>query len=637
MKKNNQQQLIKHLSNKKDWISADELASYLHVSSRTIRNYILEINSNHQKQPLILSSKSGYLLNPNATSSGAFYKTEVLLPKTPYERHYYIVRKLLNRHKLSINELTDALCISERTLEMDILELSSLIKKHNLKIRRNKDYILLKGDEFDKRKLCIYAIKNTENSRLSSLNFIKYIFPEFDVATICSISKKHIHINGLNINGFIFYDFLLMLMIQIFRMQSGNYVENIPISLDNIQQYPDYQAALGIKKDLENQYAFHFNNKELYFLCIALICTTDYSKTSPLLDTASFKITYNKFHNTLKLAESHFNCSLLQEEFLLKLTHHFQRIQLRSIFNLFSYNPVFFDIRNKHPFLYEVATHIADGIQNNEAASINEEEINFIAFQLGLFLKQQSAFDSRISGVFICPSYYNIADAIIDEIMSHTNNQLDIEEIYDTLDIEHLADPSYSSKLIFSVLPIENLPNALIISPFLSSSDFNIINNKIYSLKRKMYLQEFKRYIDMYLPKNFFEINHYFSSREQAIHYLCNKLAENDFVDRDYELNVLKRENMSSTSFFNIVALPHSAMLNAKKSSIQIIINNKPMLWNDEQINIIVMIALSSSDSYNFHIIYDLAARIFSDSKITKPILMVKDFKSFLDIFQRVI
>jgi Transcriptional antiterminator len=637
MKKDNQQLLIKHLSNAKDWISADELASYLHISSRTIRNYIIEINESNNTQPLILSSKNGYRLNPNATSSGKFYNTEISLPKTPYERHYYIIRKLLNQKDVSISDLTDALFISERTLEVDLLELSSLIKKYDLKIRRNKDYIQLKGNELNKRKLCIYVIKYTEDSKLSSFNFLKYTFPEFDITTICTIAKKYIYENGLDVNGFLFYDFLLILIIQIFRMQNGNYIEEDLCFFDNIQQYPDYQAALDIIKDLKEEFDYNFNQGELYFLCTTLICTTDYSNTSPLLTTASFKNTYNKLQNALKLAEHHFNCCLIQEEFLLKLTHHFQRIQIRSSFNFFSSNPAFFDIRNKHPFLYEVATHIVDRVQGNQEAAMNPEEIDFIAFQLGCFLKEHSVFEPCVSGVLVCPSYYNITNTIINEIKSNTSNQLELTEIYDTLDIEKLADNLYSSKLIISVIPIENLPNAITISPFLSSNDLHIINNKIYSLKYTMYLQELKQYLDKYLPVDFFEVNHYFKNSEDAIHYLCEKLVTNNYVDEGYEYNVLKREEMSSTSFFNIVALPHSCMLNAHKSAIQIIINNRPMLWKDEHINVIVMIVISDKDSYNFHIIYELFARIFSDSKIVKQILMVKDLDSFMDIFQRII
>ncbi|MDF2538477.1 MAG: operon transcription antiterminator [Herbinix sp.] len=637
MKKDNQQLLIKHLSNAKDWISADELASYLHISSRTIRNYVIEINKSNNIMPLILSSQNGYRLNPNATSSGEFYKTDKSLSETPNERHYYIIRKLLNQNKVSIIDLTDTLFISERTLEVDILEISSLIKNYDLKIHRNKDYIQLNGDELNKRKLYIYVIKYTEDSKLTNFNFIKYIFPEFDVTTICNIAKKHINEKGLNINGFLFYDFLLILIIQIIRIQGGNYIDDDSCLIPDIHQYPDYQAALNIIKDLEEKFDYNFRNGELYFLCISLISTTDYSNASPLLTTPSFKNTYDKLQNVLQFVENFFNYCFIEEEFLMKLTHHFQRIQIRSSFNFLSSNSAFFDIRNKHPFLYEVATHIVDRIQDRQIAAINQEEIDFIAFQLGCFLKEHSTFESRVSGVLVCPSYYNITNTIINEIKSNTSNQLELTEIYDTLDIEKLADNMYSSKLIISVIPIVNLPNVITISPFLSSNDFQIINNKIFSLKRTIYLQELKQYLDKYLPNDFFEINHYFKDSKAAINHLCKKLVDENYVDENYEYNVLKREAMSSTSFFNIVALPHSSMLNAHKSAIQIIINNRPMLWKDEHINVIAMIVISNKDSYHFHIIYDLFVRIFSDSKIVKQILMVKDLESFMNIFQRVI
>ncbi|WP_066497770.1 BglG family transcription antiterminator [Abyssisolibacter fermentans] len=635
--KKNHQLLINHLSNVNGWISADELASYIHISSRTIRNYIKDINKSHNNQPLILSSKNGYRINPKATSIGKFYKTEVALPETPNERHYYIIRKLLNQNGVSINELTDVLSISERTLEVDLLDISSYIKNYEVKIRRQKDNLKFEGDEINKRKLSAYCIKQTEEAKLSNFNFLKHTFQEFDVTTILTIVKKHIDLNGLNINGFLFYDLLMMLIIQIFRIQHGNIMKDDACYFENIQLFPDYQAAIDIANDLGERFNFHFTKGEVYFLCIAIISTTDYSDDSPLMITLTFQKTYTKFQAALKLAEHHFDCSFTYDEFLLKLTHHFQRIQIRSSFRLFPATPIFFDIRNKCPFLYEVATHIIDRVQENPQDTIHQDEIDFVAFHLGFYLKERSTIKSRVSGVLVCPSYFDITNTIVKELRVHTSAHLEITEIYDTLDIEKLADDLYLDKLIISVLPIENLPNAVTISPFLTANDFSILNNKILSLKRTMYLHELKRYLDKYLTKDFFEINHYFKNTKDAIHYLCKKLENNKYVDENYVFDVLKREKMSSTSFFNILALPHSCKLDAKKSALQIIINDRPMLWNDEYIKVIVMIVISDKDSYHFHIIYDLITKIFSDSKIVKQILMVKDLKSFIDIFQKFI
>ena len=71
---------------------------------------------------------------------------------------------------------------------------------------------------------------------------------------------------------------------------------------------------------------------------------------------------------------------------------------------------------------------------------------------------------------------------------------------------------------------------------------------KILESGRRHFLPTYLRQI--ILP-DFFERGEGFESREDAIHYLCEKFRQKDYVGEAFEEEVLEREEMSSTGFQN--------------------------------------------------------------------------------------
>lgn len=62
MKTSKKELFLNFIKTQHDWIDSSTLANYLNVSTRSIRKYVNEINSNGE---FILSSKKGYKVNLN--------------------------------------------------------------------------------------------------------------------------------------------------------------------------------------------------------------------------------------------------------------------------------------------------------------------------------------------------------------------------------------------------------------------------------------------------------------------------------------------------------------------------------------------------------------------------------------------
>lgn len=105
--------------------TSNQLAKIFNVSSRTIKNYIKSINTEHPDS--ILSSRNGYSIREKAVISE---KKDELIPQTSSERVSYILNELLNLESssfLSLYDICDTLYISYSTLKSELSKVKTKI------------------------------------------------------------------------------------------------------------------------------------------------------------------------------------------------------------------------------------------------------------------------------------------------------------------------------------------------------------------------------------------------------------------------------------------------------------------------------------------------------------------------------
>ena len=125
--KKKQSELIKYLSENNKPVNSKELAHALNISSRSIKNYVHEINELYGKN-IILSSRSGYELNPTSNYSLLLSKEDTAIPQTLEERSFYIIKQLILNHskEIEIFDLCDYLCVSYSTIKSIISKMKNL-------------------------------------------------------------------------------------------------------------------------------------------------------------------------------------------------------------------------------------------------------------------------------------------------------------------------------------------------------------------------------------------------------------------------------------------------------------------------------------------------------------------------------
>src|SRR5699024_6295723 len=114
---------------------------------------------------------------------------------------------------------------------------------------------------------------------------------------------------------------------------------------------------------------------------------------------------------------------------------------------------------------------------------------------------------------------------------------------------------------------------------------------------------------------------------------LRRSLVSEKFID-----DVIKREKLSSTAFNNIVAVPHSMQINARKSSIAILINDKSTSWGDsEGIQLISLIAMNKDKRKIYRNIYDDYIKVLAETKNATALTKCKNYYSFIEKLSQLI
>ncbi|MDY5276381.1 MAG: PTS sugar transporter subunit IIA [Erysipelotrichaceae bacterium] len=116
--------------------------------------------------------------------------------------------------------------------------------------------------------------------------------------------------------------------------------------------------------------------------------------------------------------------------------------------------------------------------------------------------------------------------------------------------------------------------------------------------------------------------------------WVGEKALDNNDVLEDFHNQVISRENLSSTCFFDKFAIPHSNIQNALSTKLYVMVNNTKVTWNKSKINLVCLILIKRDTNDDFRKLYAGLSDILYDNNIlfnnTDKIKNLDDFLYFL-------
>lgn len=630
MKTSKKELFLNFIKTQHDWIDSSTLANYLNVSTRSIRKYVNEINSTGE---FILSSKKGYKVNLNNNCQTKVDSSENI---SPDNRLNLILKELIvNSNGINIFDLSEELFVSPATIEGDIVKANKFIGSYNLKIKQSKFLLKLIGNESAKRKLMSSIIFKETGSDFLSLFDVQKIYQEYNLTklkeNIIYILKKY----NLFINEYAINNILLHLMITIDRIKKNNYIESVEVVnyIDNNNDI-DINISRDISNFLESEYNITLTSAELYYLVFQLTNKTtvlnyhemDTKSLPNYIDEHFVKLTKKIIKNVYDV----YFIDLSDDEFVVKFTLHVKNLISRAKNNQVLRNQIPQKLKDSYPLIYDISVYICNQIQILENIEIDEDEISYISLHVGSFFDRQKLLEDKILCALITPNYYDLQFKIVRDLEKRFNESIEIIQIFsDThnLDFDNKVD------MVITTLPIsDRCPIPFVyVNPYLNRKDYDNIQSKFIQIKDKKNILTVQNHLEMYFSESLFMKNIYLDSAKDYIKFMGNILYKNKYVKPNYIDDVLIREKMSSTAFNNNVAIPHSMKMDALKTGVCLIVNDKPVKWGEEKVQIIAMIPINEKEKEKFNYIFESFIEILSEWNNVKELTKADNYSSFMN------
>ncbi|MEL0625995.1 BglG family transcription antiterminator [Salinibacterium amurskyense] len=628
----NHARLIEHLAQSEAWVTAAELADKLGVTTRSVRSYVTAVKSSALPLEVIESSTSGYRLNRDNYAEflkGANNRES----ERPRDRQYHLVRRLGDAPEgTDIHALAESFFVSESTIEADLRKVKSVVEESGLTLSRRGPLVILSGSEPNLRRLLSKMFRHEESQGFLELESIQREFESSDLRSFKTALLDLLDSHGYFVNEYGINHVLLHVAIAADRTGPLNSAGADEPSISS-DETPSASAAFS--KDLAALITTHFGANlrqddvnEIELLLTTRVITRSAGSSSPADVDLEELIT--RVRRTVQHVGEEYLIDLDDDDFIMRLSLHVRNLILRAQDLSYSRNPMTRSIKTTYPMIYELAVFIAAEVQRDEGIIIHDDEISYIALHVGSHLERQAKQEVRLTAALVCPNYHDLHVILRERIEAVLGDELHLRIVITRTDVD-LAE--LSTDLVLTTIDLRSFAdNVVLIQPFLTETDVDAIRRAIGRVRRlrrrRQLTDELLRFFDPAL----FLRNFSAPSEEAMIAALGHRMIEAGVIDHGYITGAIERERMSSTAFTDTLAVPHAMTMNAHRTAISIVINETPMLWGENRVNVIALIAFSAEGRNTFQTVFDQFVTVFSDRDYVQQLVKkAVDFPTFID------
>lgn len=626
--KNQLIQLVRILINEDEPVTSTKLADMLNISPRSVKNYIQEING--ISDAAIQSSHHGYTIDKDKARN-ILESSQSTIPQTAKERETYVINRLLQKPAVNVNDLCDEMFISYSTFKTSLPKIRAILDKNDLELIVQGDVLLVKGLEKNKRKLLSGLLYSESRNSFVNYESMNKAFPGIHVEYIKDVILDEFRKHHYFINDYSLENLVLHVAISIDRIRNG-YVTTQQNVYEKAIRSHEHELAEDIIHRLEKHYQIVFNaseTTEFTLLILSRASNLDYQTVT--MDNIREYIgddVYNLTQDIINEFCNYFYIDLSQSEFFVRFALHIKNVLIRANSDYFSKNPLTKSIKQNCPLIYDAAVNAARIIHDRTGIYLNDDEIAYIAFHIGGALEIQNTLKSKLNVSLFCPNYYNLSLQMSEKITSRYGDSIVIDNlIRDEEEIKHTK-----GDLIISTMPVDTVMSVpvIVVSPFLNDQEMHAIGQKIDDIRKEKKRNTFRQELTLLVRPELFIKKKQMKSKDEVIHVMAETLVKEGYATKNFEEEVKDRDAMSSVAFGNF-AVPHAMRMHEKKTGMAVMILDKPVQWNDQKVQLVMMLCFNRNERYIFNQVFEPITMILTEPGAIKNVLQAKNYQEFID------
>ncbi|TFU57775.1 transcription antiterminator [Mammaliicoccus lentus] len=592
-----QLQLVDILVKQKGYLTIRDYAEKLNISQRTVHNDLQKINEYMLNQGFEVLKKPGRGVKVNHFE--IFHKENDYKNSHIYStdgRRLEIIKLLLfDNRTVTFEYLSETFMVSKSSISYDLKFINYLLTKgNNTKLVSDFNGTRIVGSELDIQKsfqeFNSYLFKmndnifeNDENDKFSIL--FKY-YGE-NIVKVCSrILYSYMRINSGIIAEHYVSNILSVLITLVYRIKNDFHISEMQLNNDDHYE----TIAESILKKVSLRINFKYKREDIKFLSKYL--KSYHFEALPTENTFN-EVTYKMIK---KVSES-LNIRLSDDEVLEgHLKSHIPPMIYRLQNNIHIKNPFLKQIKNEFSVVFNLIWLLLNEYEEEWNVKFNEDEIGFLTIHFQSAIEQIKE-NKKI--LVVCPTGIATSELLVNRLVNVLPKVSSIE----VASIKELNLYNFDElDLIVSTTSLKIDSNkVIVVSPLLSEYDIQNItqffsesfNKSATKNQDDLNLKELKKVIS----KNTIFIEQNFTSHEELLEVIGNKLFNEDIIQKPFMETVLQRENLGGTDLNQGVAIPHGNPKYVNKTNVSVIINKSNFKWKNEQVQIIFLICISEKDN----------------------------------------
>lgn len=623
--------ITRYLINTEKPISSEVLASILGTTSRTIRNDIEMIDQilSGVGANVVSKSGSGYMIEIHdenefhifVDSFNEKYNDDTSIPQYNVERIRSMIHQLLITEGSIKSEIfMEQFFISRTTLSQDLKYIRKLLSRYHLEIKQRPNYGLsIVGKEHHLRTALIdYLFIDEDMSSMGDHEMkLRLDIKGCQDAMQYLLLKTSIHISFQSLK-----EIANLISVSDYRRCNNHYVEFDEMTLDELCRLEEYPVAIKIYKELN----IETNVSEIIFLALWIASRRIYGLED------EFSLVENKSlfflsDEMLKFLFVYTDVNFLSDQDVRYLvTRELRGMLLRITYGLEMKNMPMIEIKQMNP-AFEYAILMCDYLNKKYAYVFSEEEISNLAI---LLHRSMSKYNVNYKKQRICLVFHrgqHSARIIYNQLKNNFDRYIESIGSCEYHELNRNIDSKYD--LIITDMPRVKFTCQIPVHQI--QNKFNVAERaKLKSLLLHR-SQEFEHFIRCFHENLIFkELDA--QNKNEVLSLMCGAMNQHYQVSETLFDAVIARENISSTERSNNVSLAHSLFPVAEKTCVSLAILKKPILWNQEQVQLVICVANGKDEDYVFMVI-TLLQIILDDVFLIHNLLKLSDYQELKQLF----
>lgn len=613
--KDNYAKLLLKLEKNNSGISGNKLAEYLGVSTRSVRNYVKDLNNNYlQGAQIKASAERGYVLEGKITSITETGQLEF------EQRAFFILRYLMMSSKVeTYEEIAERLHYSSQTVRNDIYKIQELIQEEQRDIRLQAIIfkgVVLEGDELAIRSLLdsFFNPKSTSFEQLEreyNFYFESWVTP-LSIHSLIENIKQRFAERNLKATPTLIKPLASYIVIASYRDGMDEKLNQVlPETQQLNMKTLDYSSNL-LQQGFQIVGDSKPDNVEIWcfaWLLVSQQLLTDeiaFNSNDPELNPQVKKSVQESLIKLSRIYNKPFlHDSKLQTDLVLHISRDMYPLQ----YQFYIENSYLHHIKSDYLMAYQYAVDFANSIMESLKLKVPDNEIGYYALHFASFLERNQQRSINVAIVYA-------RRPVTGQMLARR-----IEEQFPDVQVVASVDAKHSDE-------IKNVSLIIASNEVDIDSDYPIIyvNNWFDSSDIKKLQLQISQIILKQILKGSLLFHAKFNDKRDLIKTVLHKMKKDDLYD-----DIIKRELLSSTETGHFAAIPHPMQVpDSTEFSLGIVILDEPMKWDREMVHLVIVVIPSHDQLSRYELVFKELQRVVTNDKLPSSLQKILNLNDFI-------